>query len=127
MARLLGVEISDKRILKLALTDIYGIGRKTALDIIDALSLDPISKIGDLTAEQLDTVRNYIDENFKTEGELKQVKFRNIKRLKDIRSYRGIRHRVGLPVRGQRTKTNARTRKGKSFAVGGLKLKITKK
>jgi small subunit ribosomal protein S13 len=79
-----------------------------------------------MTEAELDVVRKYIEENFKVEGELRQSIFRDIKRLKDIRSYRGIRHKLGLPVRGQRTRHNARTRKGKSLPVGGLKRKLEK-
>ncbi len=120
MARIAGVEIPNNKKLEFGLSSIYGIGRPTARKIIKDLKLDENRKIGDLSDSELSTLRTYIENNFAVEGELRQQIFRNIKRLKDIRCYRGIRHKLGLPVRGQRTRCNARTRKGKGLAVGGL-------
>ncbi len=126
MARVAGVEIPDNKVLKISLTYIYGIGDTIAKKVISDLKLDADTKVKDLSDTQLTQLRSYIDENVTVEGHLRQQVFRNIKRLIDIRSYRGIRHKIGMPVRGQRTRVNARTRKGKSQAVGGLKLKVTK-
>ena len=127
MARLLGVDLQDNKKIKISLTAIYGVGRSTALQILEKLNIDPEIKTSELTPAQLKQIQQYIEDNIPAEGQLRQQIFRNIKRLKDINSYRGRRHRLGLPVRGQRTRVNARTRKGKSIAVGGLKVKITKK
>lgn len=126
MARIAGVEVPDNKAAKIALTYVFGIGRTTAMEILDALKMDPNKKLKDMTEMELTQLRKFIDEQAVVEGDLRQKVFRNIKRLKDIRSYRGIRHKIGMPVRGQRTRINARTRKGKSQAVGGLKVKITK-
>lgn len=126
MARVAGVEIPNDKKLWVSLMDIYGIGESNAKELCEATKLDKDKLIKDLTEAELDVVRKYIEENFRVEGELRQGVFRNIKRLKDIRCYRGIRHKKGLPVRGQRTRHNARTRKGKSMPVGGLKRKIEK-
>lgn len=123
MARLLGVEIpNDKRVV-IALTYIHGIGIKTSKTILVATNISEDTRVKDLKDTDLKRLYDYIDKNVPTEGKVKQQNFRNIKRLKDIRSYRGIRHKLGLPVRGQNTRANTRTRKGKSTAVGGLKKK----
>ncbi len=127
MARISGVDIQDEKKIKISLTGVFGIGRTTALKILDTLKIDPEKKTKDLTTEELKRIQQFIEGNIPVEGQLRQQVFRNIKRLKDINAYRGRRHRIGLPVRGQRTRVNARTRKGKSIAVGGLKVKITKK
>lgn len=126
MARIAGVEIPDNKALKVSLTYVFGVGDTIAAKLIDDLKLDSEMKVKDLSETQLNQIRSYLDENIVVEGELRQKVFRNIKRLKDTKSYRGIRHMIGMPVRGQRTRVNARTRKGKSQAVGGLKAKITK-
>jgi small subunit ribosomal protein S13 len=126
MARIAGVEIPDNKVLKVSLTYIFGVGDTVAKKMIEDLKLDPETKVKDLSDAQLTQLRSYVDENVVVEGHLRQQIFRNIKRLIDIRSYRGIRHKIGMPVRGQRTRVNARTRKGKSQAVGGLKMKVTK-
>lgn len=126
MARFAGIEIPDNKKLKIALTYIYGVGHKTAGDIITTAGVDGNVKVKDMTEGELNTLRSIVEANYQVEGELRQKVFRDIKRLKDIRAYRGIRHKLGLPVRGQRTRVNARTRKGKSMPVGGLKQKITK-
>lgn len=127
MARVAGVEISNEKKLWVSLMDIYGIGEKRAKEIVEKTKLDGNKMVKDMNEAELDLIRGYIDTNLEVEGELRQNLFRNIKRLKDIRSYRGIRHKLGLPVRGQRTRHNAHTRKGgKSRAVGGLKHKLEK-
>lgn len=126
MARIAGVEISNDKRLWISLMDIYGLGESNAKELCEATKLDENKLVKDMTEAELDVVRKYIEENYRVEGELRQSVFRDIKRLKDIRSYRGIRHKLGLPVRGQRTRRNARTRKGKSMPVGGLKRKIEK-
>lgn len=126
MARVAGVEIPNDKKLWVSLMDIYGIGESNAKKLCEATKLDKDKLIQDMSEAELDVVRKYIEENFRVEGELRQGVFRDIKRLKDIRCYRGIRHKKGLPVRGQRTRHNARTRKGKSMPVGGLKRKVEK-
>jgi len=126
MARVSGVEIPNEKKLWVSLMNIYGMGEVLAKKVVENTKIDPDKLVKDLTKAELDMVRGYIDANFEVEGELRQNIFRNIKRLKDIRSYRGIRHKLGLPVRGQRTRHNARTRKGRSKPVGGLKRKLEK-
>lgn len=111
MARIAGVNIPDNKHAVIALTYIYGIGKTTAKAICGAVGIDPTSKIRDLNEDQLDKVRNEVAK-YPTEGDLRREVSMNIKRLMDLGCFRGIRHRKGLPVRGQRTKTNARTRKG---------------
>ena len=126
MARIAGVEIPNEKKLKISLTYIYGIGNSKAKSILDSTKLDGEVRVKDLTEDELSVLRKFLEVDNEIEGGLKQKTFRNIKRLKDIRCYRGIRHKLGLPVQGQRTKCNARTRKAKGLAVGGLKQKITK-
>jgi len=126
MARVAGIEITNDKKLWVALMDIYGIGTKRAHDICKNTNLDENIFVEDLSEAQLDVVRKYIEEKFEVEGALRQSIFRDVKRLKDIRCYRGIRHKLGLPVRGQRTRHNAHTRKGRSRAVGGLKRVLAK-
>ena len=126
MARVAGVEIPNDKRLWVSLMSIYGVGEVKAKEIVDKTKLDGNKMVKDMSEAELDLVRGYIDSNLEVEGELRQNIFRNIKRLKDIRSYRGIRHKLGLPVRGQRTRHNAHTRKGRSRAVGGLKHKLEK-
>lgn len=128
MARIVGVEIPDQKQIERSLTYIHGIGLTTSRKILAAVKIKPDVRTKDLSEDQIAKLYDYIDKNHSVEGELRQKVFRDIKRLRDVRCYRGIRHKVGLPVRGQNTKKNARTRKGKvKAAVGGLKLKITKK
>lgn len=127
MARVAGVEIANDKKLWVSLQAIYGIGEAKAMEVCEGVKIEPETMVSDLSEADLDKVRAYIDKNLQTEGELRQKIFRDIKRLKDIRAYRGIRHKLGLPVRGQRTRHNARTRKGKSKPVGGLKRKLEKK
>ncbi len=123
MARLVGVDLPRNKRLDIALTYIYGIGRATALKILDATGIDWTKKSDDLTSEDINALRKEIEANYKVEGDLRREVVTNIKRLMDIGCYRGLRHRKGLPCRGQRTHTNARTRKGPRRAVVGKKKK----
>ena len=118
MARIAGVNLPNQKRLEVGLTYIYGIGQPTAHKIAIALGLNPDTKVRDLTDEEVTKLRQYIDENLQVEGDLRRERSQAIKRLGEIGAYRGIRHRRGLPVRGQRTKTNARTRKGPKKTVG---------
>ena len=120
MARISGVDLPNKQI-KIALTYIYGIGRTTAVEICTKLGVDPDSRMNDLSSDDVAKLRQILDNEYKVEGRLRTETALNIKRLMDIGCYRGLRHRRGLPVRGQRTKTNARTRKGKKKTVAGKK------
>ena len=112
MARIAGVDLPRDKRVEIGLTYIYGIGRKTATDIIAATGVNPDTRVRDLTEEDVSKLRKYIDHNCRVEGDLRRDIAFDIKRLIEIGSYRGVRHRKGLPVRGQRSKTNARTRKG---------------
>jgi small subunit ribosomal protein S13 len=125
LARIAGVNLPNQKRLEIGLTYIYGIGRSTANKIISELELDPNEKVKDLTDEEVTKLRGYIDQNLEVEGELRRDRSQAIKRQSEIGSYRGMRHRRGLPVNGQRTKTNARTRKGPKKTVGrGKKAKV---
>ncbi|MEJ5242012.1 MAG: 30S ribosomal protein S13 [Desulfomicrobiaceae bacterium] len=123
MARLVGVDLPRNKRLDIALTYIYGIGRATALKILDATGIDWTKKSDDLTSDDINALRKEIEANYKVEGDLRREVVTSIKRLMDIGCYRGLRHRKGLPCRGQRTHTNARTRKGPRRAVVGKKKK----
>lgn len=127
MARIVGVNLPLNKRIEIGLTYIYGIGLTTSKKILESTKIDPNTRVKDLNSTQIKLLNDYIGREIKVEGELKQIVFRNVKRLKDIKCYRGLRHRVGLPVHGQNTRKNARTRKGKSLAVGGLKRKVDKK
>ena len=117
MPRIVGVDVpNDKRVV-IALTYIQGIGRTTSGKILKEVGIDPNKRAGELTGEEITKIAGYIDNNLIVEGELRRQVSANIKRLMEIRSYRGLRHKRGLPVRGQRTRTNARTRKGKKKTV----------
>ena len=120
MARIAGVELPNKHV-DIALTYIYGIGISSARKICEATHIDPQARINDLSADEVNKLRQEIESGHKVEGRLRTEISLNIKRLMDIGSYRGLRHRRGLPVRGQRTRTNARTRKGKRRTVAGKK------
>lgn len=120
MARIAGVDLPNKHV-NIALTYVYGIGRSSANKICEATNVDSHAHLNDLSEDDLTKLRKYIDENFKTEGRLRSEIGLNIKRLMDIGSYRGLRHRKGLPCRGQRTRTNSRTRKGKKKTVANKK------
>ncbi|WP_347840117.1 30S ribosomal protein S13 [uncultured Draconibacterium sp.] len=122
MARIVGVDIPSNKRGEVALTYIYGIGRSRAITILDEAGVDRNLKVQDWNDEQLAAIRGVIGDNFKVEGELRSEVQMNIKRLMDIGCYRGIRHRIGLPVRGQSTKNNARTRKGKRKTVANKKM-----
>ena len=112
MARIAGVDLPREKRIEIALTYIYGIGRNIADDIIEATGVNPDTRVKDLTEQEIGKLRDYIDHNLKVEGDLRREVSMNIKRLMEIGCYRGLRHRKGLPVRGQNTKQNARTRKG---------------
>lgn len=121
MARLVGVDLPRNKRIEIALTYIYGIGLTTAKEIIAATGVDPDIRVKDLSEEDLAKLRYYIQQNLKVEGDLHREVSQNVKRLMEIGCYRGLRHRRGLPVRGQRTHTNARTRKGPRKQIGGKK------
>jgi len=121
MPRVVGVDIPNEKPTLIALTYIYGIGRTSAEAICEILDIDPQKRAHELTEDELSRVASYVEKNFVIEGELRRLEAANITRLRQINCYRGIRHRRGLPVRGQRTRTNARTRKGKKRTVAGKK------
>ena len=121
MARLVGVDLPRNKRIEIALTYIYGIGLTTAKEIIAATGVDPDIRVKDLSEEDLAKLRDYIQQNLKVEGDLHREVSQNVKRLMEIGCYRGLRHRKGLPVRGQRSKTNARTRKGPKRTVANKK------
>jgi small subunit ribosomal protein S13 len=120
MARIAGVDLPNKH-LDIALTYIFGIGRSTARKICETTKIDPFRRANDLSSDEINELRTVIENDYKVEGRLRTEISLNIKRLMDIGCYRGLRHRKGLPVRGQRTRTNARTRKGKKKTVAGKK------
>jgi small subunit ribosomal protein S13 len=126
MARIAGVDLPRNKRMEIALTYIYGIGRTKALVVLEAARVDPAKKSDELTDAEINSIRGAIDANAKVEGDLRREIAMNIKRLMDLGCYRGVRHRKGLPVHGQRTHTNARTRKGPRVAIAGKK-KATKK
>jgi small subunit ribosomal protein S13 len=118
MARIAGVNLPREKRLEVALTYIYGIGPSTARKVASELGLSPDEKVSDLTDGEITKLRQYIDGELQVEGDLRRDRSQNVKRLQEIGAYRGVRHRRGLPVNGQRTKTNARTRKGPKKTVG---------
>ena len=121
MARIAGVDLPNDKRIEIALTYIYGIGRTSADEIIAKTGINPDTRVKDLSEDEVAKIRDQIENNYKVEGDLKREVQSNIKRLSDIGCVRGRRHRLGLPVRGQRTKTNARTRKGPKHTVAGKK------
>jgi small subunit ribosomal protein S13 len=121
MARVAGADIPDAKRVEIALTYIYGIGRTRSVEILKGTEINKDTRVKDLTDDQLVAIRDYIDGNYKVEGDLRRDVAADIRRKVEIGSYEGIRHRKGLPVRGQRTKTNARTRKGPKRTVAGKK------
>ena len=123
MPRILGVDIPREKRTVIALTYLYGVGRTNSADILQAAQVDPNKRAKDLTEKEISAITGVIQKNFKVEGDLRREVQQNIKRLWDIRCYRGSRHLKGLPVRGQRTHTNSRTRKGPRKTIGGLSKK----
>ena len=121
MARIAGVDIPNNKRVEIALTYIYGIGRKSANDILAATGINPDTRAKDLTEEEVAKLRDVIESSYTVEGDLRREVALNIKRMVEVNCYRGIRHRKGLPVRGQRTKTNARTRKGPKKTIANKK------
>ena len=121
MARIAGIDLPREKRIEIGLTYIYGIGRKSAMDILKLANVDPDIRVKDLTDDQEAALREVIDKNYTIEGDLRREVAMNIKRLTEIGCYRGIRHRRGLPVRGQRSKTNARTRKGPKRTIANHK------
>ncbi|MGH1505745.1 MAG: 30S ribosomal protein S13 [Acidimicrobiales bacterium] len=121
MARIAGVDIPREKRLEVSLTYIFGVGRSTAKQIAEAVEVDPSTRVKDLTEAEVLRIRSWIDANLKTEGDLRREISQDIKRKMEIGCHQGIRHRKGLPVRGQRTQTNARTRKGPKRTVAGKK------
>lgn len=121
MARIAGVDLPKDKRVEIGLTYVYGIGRKSANDILAAAGVNPDTRVKDLTEDEEAKIREVIDQNYRVEGDLRREVALNIKRLVEINCYRGTRHRKGLPVRGQRTKTNARTRKGPAKTIANKK------
>ena len=127
MARIAGVTIPSEKQVGVALTYVYGIGPKFSEDILTNAKVDPTVRVKNLTDDEVTRISDYIAANYTVEGELQRIVSANIKRLKDIKAYRGIRHAQNLPSRGQRTRTNARTRRGKKVTVGGTAKKVASK
>ena len=127
MARIAGVNIPQTKVVHVALTYIYGIGKKFSGEICSQLNISKSKRVNGLTDDEVLKIREFIDKNYKVEGDLRREISMNIKRLIDLASYRGSRHKKKLPVRGQRTHSNARTRKGKAIAIAGKKLTPLKK
>jgi small subunit ribosomal protein S13 len=127
MARISGVTIPSEKQVQIALTYIYGIGPHYASAILAAAKIEPTTRVKDLTEAEEQRIREVVDSSYTVEGDLQRLVTNNIKRLKDVNAYRGLRHKAGLPVHGQRTRTNARTRKGRAVAVGGTQKKAASK
>ncbi len=127
MARISGVVIPDNKQVQISLTYVYGIGPKTSGEILTKAKVEPTVRVKDLTDAEISRIQEVINDTLTVEGELQRIVSTNIKRLKDIGSYRGIRHKNGLPSRGQRTRTNARTKRGRKVAVGGSQPKSASK
>ena len=127
MARISGVTIPAEKQVWVSLTYVHGIGRKSSYDILAGAKVEPTVRVKDLTDAEIGRIQEIINEKYTVEGELQRIVSGNIKRLKDIKAYRGIRHSANLPVRGQRTKTNARTKRGKKVTVGGTAKKVASK
>lgn len=127
MARISGVTIPDNKQIHVALTYVFGIGPKSSVDILEKAKVEPTVRTKDLTDAELSKIQDVINSDYSVEGELQRIVAGNIKRLKDINAYRGLRHKGNLPSRGQRTRTNGRTRRGKRTAVGGTQKKAPSK
>jgi small subunit ribosomal protein S13 len=121
MARILGVDIPRNKAMRIALQSVYGVGPKVAMDVLSKSGISPEKSSNDISEEEVQTIRRHLEEGHVVEGDLRREIGLNIKRLKDMACYRGVRHRRSLPVRGQRTHTNARTRKGPAVAIAGKK------
>jgi small subunit ribosomal protein S13 len=121
MARILGVDIPRNKAMRIALQSLYGVGPKVANDVLEKSGINPEKSSNDLTEEEVQSIRKHLEEGYVVEGDLRREIGLNIKRLKDMACYRGVRHKKSLPVRGQRTHTNARTRKGPAVAIAGKK------
>jgi small subunit ribosomal protein S13 len=126
MARIFGIEIPENKQVEVGLTYLYGIGKAVSVKILAKANITPTKRVKDLNEKEIDAIRKIIEAEYKIEGTLKSEISENIKRLIEINSYRGTRHKKGLPVRGQRTRTNARTRKGPSRGAVALKKKVSK-
>lgn len=124
MARIAGVELPSQKRVEIGLTYIYGIGKSSSNEILHEAGVKPDTRVKDLTESEINTIQTIIQRNFRVEGELRRIVQGNVKRLVDIGSYRGLRHRRGLPVRGQRTRTNARTKRGRRKTVGTVKKEV---
>lgn len=127
MARIANVTIPSDKQVQISLTYIYGIGPKYAADILKATGIEPTTRVKDLTEAEIQQIRDEINANYTVEGDLQRIVVGNIKRLESIKAYRGLRHTANLPGHGQRTRTNARTRRGKKLTVGGTKKKVASK
>ena len=127
MARIAGVTVPDDKQVQVSLTYIYGIGPHFAAKVLEATKIEPTTRVKDLSESELQLIRDEINEHYTVEGELQRVVTGNVKRLKEIKAYRGLRHAANLPGHGQRTRTNARTRRGKKVTVGGTKKKVASK
>lgn len=127
MARISNVNIPNEKLIWASLCYIHGIGKKSSFAILEKANVNPIIRTKDLTDSEISSIQNVINNNYIVEGELQRIVSTNIKRLKDIKSYRGLRHSINLPTRGQRTRTNARTRRGKRVTVGGTAKKSVSK
>ena len=127
MARIASVVIPSEKQVWIALTYVYGLGRTTSKAILAEARIEPTTRVKDLTEAEEQKIKDIISSKYQVEGDLKRLVTNNVKRIKDINSYKGIRHKAGLPVNGQRTRTNARTRKGKAIAVGGAQPKAASK
>lgn len=127
MARISGVTIPNEKQVWVALTYVHGIGQKTAYDILEKAKVESITRVKNLTDTEVSRIQDVINADYVVEGELQRIVSGNIKRLKEIKSYRGLRHSANLPARGQRTKTNARTKRGKKMTVGGTAKKVASK
>lgn len=127
MARIAGVTVPTEKQVQISLTYIYGIGPVFAKAILETCGVDPTTRVKDLTEAELSKIREEIDSSYTVEGDLQRIVTSNIKRLKDVNAYRGLRHKANLPAHGQRTRTNARTRRGKKSTVGGTKKKAPAK
>ncbi|PIY18253.1 30S ribosomal protein S13 [Candidatus Dojkabacteria bacterium CG_4_9_14_3_um_filter_150_Dojkabacteria_WS6_41_13] len=126
MPRILGIQIPDDKKVRISLRYLFGIGPARAEKICKTCKIDPDKRAHELKDPEIKAIQNFVDENFVVEGYLRQEVREHIRRLKDIKSYRGVRHIINMPVRGQRTRHNAHTRRGKNMAVGGLNPKVTK-